>query len=91
LREKREVILALAEEHGAENVRIFGSVVRGEAQENSDIDFLVRWYYARISSWGGVSLDMALQTLLGCKVDIVSENGLSLLLKDRILQEAIAL
>lgn len=91
LREKREAILALAEEHGAENVRVFGSIVRGEAQENSDVDFLVRWDYARISSWGGVGLDMALQALLGCKVDIISENGLSPLLKERILQEAITL
>lgn len=60
----RERILELAEEHGATDVRIFGSIARGEGHENSDIDFLVKWDYQRVSAWGGVGFDSALENLL---------------------------
>jgi predicted nucleotidyltransferase len=88
---KREEILRLAEKHGARNVRVFGSTVRGETSEDSDIDFLVDWDYARISAWGGIGLMMELEELLGRKVDLVSSRALHPLLRDRILQEAIPL
>lgn len=91
LRTRRDEILAIAARHGADNVRVFGSVARGEATPESDIDLLVRWDYDRMSSWGGVGLDFELQALFGRKVDVVSENGLSPYLEKRILKEAIFL
>lgn len=89
LRVRRDEILALAEQHGAYNVRVFGSVARGKAHAGSDIDFLVRWDYDRVTAWGGVGFDLALEALLGCSVDVISENGLSPLMRARILREAV--
>lgn len=89
LRARRDEIIALAQQHGAYNVRVFGSVARGDATAESDVDLLVCWDYGRVSAWGGVGLDIALEALLGCRVDVVSENGLSPLLKNHILREAI--
>ena len=91
LRSHRDAILALAEKHGAFNVRVFGSVARGDATATSDVDFLVTWDYAQVSSWGGVGLDFDLEDLLGVSVDVVSEGGLSPLVKSQILKEAIPL
>lgn len=91
LRARRDEILALAEQHGAFNVRVFGSVARGESTPESDVDLLVRWDYSRISAWGGVGFDLDLRSLLGCSVDVVSEQGLSPLMKAQILHEAIPL
>lgn len=91
LRAYRDEILALARQHGAQNVRVFGSVARGEAKPGSDIDLLVTWDYARVSAWGGVGFDMALEALLGVPVDVISENGLSPLLRTQILAEAVPL
>jgi len=90
LREKREQILALAEKYGARNVRVFGSVARGEARPDSDIDFLVELEPGRsIFDLGGLLYD--LQSLLGVEVDVVTENGLRARIRDRVLQEAIPL
>ncbi len=87
LHEKREEILALAAQHGASNVRIFGSVARGEAQAESDVDFLVTMEPGRsLFDLGRLLLD--LRDLLGCDVDVVTENGLYWLLRQRILKEA---
>lgn len=91
LRAHREEILRLAEQHGAFNVRVFGSVARGDAGPESDIDLLVEWDYTRISAWGGVGFELALQELLGRKVDVVSEKWLNPRLRDRILHEAVPL
>ena len=88
LQSKREDILAVALRHGAFNVRVFGSVARGEETESSDIDFLVDYDLKRISPWFPGGLLMDLQDMLGCKVDIVTEQGLSRLIKDRVLAEA---
>jgi hypothetical protein len=88
---KRDEILRLAAHHGASNVRVFGSVVRGEATSKSDIDLLVKWDYERISSWGGVGLSLDLEELLGRKVDVVSEDGLHWYIRDRVLAEAVPL
>ncbi len=88
LQKNREEIIEIATKHGAYNVRIFGSVARGEETLNSDIDFLVDYDLAKISPWfpGGLLAD--LEELLGCKVDIVTEKGLHSLIRERILSEA---
>ncbi|MBC8099620.1 MAG: nucleotidyltransferase family protein [Armatimonadetes bacterium] len=91
LRAQREAILALAAQHGAYDVRVFGSVARGDAHPGSDIDLLVRWDYTRISAWGGVGLDMALADLLGVQVDVLSEQGLSPLFQTHVLKDAVPL
>lgn len=90
LKDKREEILQLASKHGAYNVRIFGSVARGEANEDSDVDFLIN-VKENHSRWfpGGLLAD--LEDLLGCKVDIVTEKSLHELIRELILKEAIPL
>jgi len=84
---KREEILRAAAYRGARNVRIFGSVVRGEAQPDSDIDFLVDLDPGRsLFDLGGLLMD--LEALLECKVDVVTENGLHWYIRDRVIAEA---
>lgn len=85
--EKRDAIIALAAKHGALNPRIFGSVARGEASPESDIDLLVKMEEGR-SLHDLSALVQDLQELLGVKVDVVSEDGLHWLLRRRILKEA---
>lgn len=90
VKNKREEILALAAKHGALNVRVFGSTVRGEADELSDIDFLVDAGPRRTPFFpGGLVVD--LEALLGRKVDVILEGGLRPRIKDRVLKEAIPL
>ena len=90
LKAHRDEIRAIATLHGATNVRVFGSVVRGEAGPDSDVDFLV-------DLEGGRSLlDLAkllvdLEHLLRRRVDVVTENGLRPHVKEPILREAVAL
>ncbi len=87
LKSKKEEILKLAEIHGAYNVRIFGSVARGEANEKSDIDFLVDFRpEVGLMEWS--SLWIALEDLLGYKVDIATEKVLKEGIKQRALREA---
>ncbi|WP_197484878.1 nucleotidyltransferase family protein [Phormidesmis priestleyi] len=87
LNEQRDRILEIAVQHGARNVRVFGSVVRGEAQPNSDIDFLVDLGES-LSPWFPVGLIQELEALLGHKVDVVTEKSLHYFIRDRILSEA---
>jgi predicted nucleotidyltransferase len=90
LKAKREEILRIAERHGARNVRLFGSVARGEADAKSDVDVLVDMEPGRsLLDMGGLLMD--LQDLLGCRVDVVSERGLRERIRERVLQEAIPL
>ncbi len=90
LQSKREDILRIAARYGAYNVRIFGSVARGEADEQSDIDFLMNMEPGRsLFDLGGLLSD--LEDLLGCNVDVVTEDGLRDRIRDRVLKEAIAL
>lgn len=90
LKEKRGDILRIAAEHGAYNIRIFGSVARGEADSESDIDFLVDMEPGRsLLDLGGLLMD--LQDLLGCPIDVVTEKGLRERIRDRALKEAVAL
>lgn len=89
-RTKRDDILNLAARYGAYNVRVFGSVARGEADEKSDIDFLVNMEKGRsLFDLGGLLID--LEELLGCNVDVITEAGLRDRIRDRVLIEAIAL
>jgi uncharacterized protein len=90
LEEKREDILRIAERYGARNLRIFGSVARGEADQASDIDFLVDLEQGRsLFDLGGLWWE--LNELLPVKVDVVTENGLKKRIRDRVLKEAVPL
>ena len=90
LREKREQVLDLAHQHGARQVRIFGSVARGDAGPWSDIDFLVEMEPRRsLLDLGGLVAE--LQQLLGRSVDVVTERGLKARIRARVLEEAIRL
>jgi predicted nucleotidyltransferase len=91
IQENREKILEITANHGAFNVRLFGSVARGEDTADSDIDFLIDYNLEKISSWFPVGLVYDLEDLLGRKVDIVSAKSLHEFIKDRILAEAIML
>jgi uncharacterized protein len=84
---KRDEIRQLANLHGAGNVRIFGSVARGEDRPESDVDFLID-IVGPTSSWFPSGLAMDLEMLLGRSVDVVTERSLHRLLRDRVLQEA---
>jgi uncharacterized protein len=87
LNEKRAAILDAAKRHGAHNVRIFGSVARGDFDEKSDLDFLVEMEPGR-SLLDHASLLLDLEKLLGCKVDVVSEKGIKARIRERVLKEA---
>ncbi|MDH4161523.1 MAG: nucleotidyltransferase family protein [Nitrospirota bacterium] len=90
IKDKRTEILRIAEKHGAYNVRIFGSVARGEAGPASDIDILVEVGQKHSSFFpGGLVAD--LEELLGRRVDVVTVKGLNKFLRDRVLREAVAL
>ena len=87
IQDKKKQILAVAAKYGASNVRIFGSVANGTADENSDIDFLVDLEKGRsLFDLGGLLMD--LQELFNRKVDVVTENGLHWYIKERIISEA---
>jgi predicted nucleotidyltransferase len=88
--EWREEILRLAERHGARSLRVFGSVARGEANENSDLDLLVAWEPGR-SLLDHAGLVQDLQELLGVKVHLGTEKSLHWYVRDRILREATSL
>jgi uncharacterized protein len=90
LRSSRDRILQLAAHHGARNVRIFGSAVRGEAKPEGDIDFLVDMEGGR-SLLDLIELGQDLEELLHRKVDILTEGGLSPYLQERIHAEAVPL
>lgn len=90
VKEKREEILRIAAKYGARNIRLFGSVARGEADERSDIDLLVEFEPER-SLIDHAALWLELQELLGCKVDVVSEGGIKPGIRDRVLREAVPL
>jgi uncharacterized protein len=90
IHERRQGILALAARHGANNVRVFGSVARGAARPESDLDLLVEFEPGR-GLLAHAALVRELEQLLGCKVDVVSQNGLKARIRARVLQEAVPL
>jgi len=90
LKDKREIILRIAARHGASNVRVFGSIVRSEADSESDLDLLVTMEPGR-SYLDLVALWQDLEDELGCKVDVITDGGISPYLRDSILEEAIPL
>lgn len=90
LPEARPEISRIAAAHGARNVRVFGSVPRGEASGDSDLDLLVDMAEGR-SLFDLVALSDELEEALGVDVDVVTEGSLSPYLRDRILAEAVAL
>jgi predicted nucleotidyltransferase len=90
LKTNRAEILRLAEKHGASNVRLFGSLARGEAGPDSDVDLLVEMNERRTPFFpGGLIAD--LEDLLGCRVEVVTESGLHWYVRDRVLKEVVPL
>ncbi len=90
VRDKRDEILRAAARHGASNVRVFGSVARREVDDQSDIDFLVEMDPGRsLFDLGGLQYE--LEQLLNHPVDVVSERGLKMRMRDRVLREAVPL
>jgi predicted nucleotidyltransferase len=90
LKIKRNDILRLASQHGAHHVRVFGSVARGEAGPTSDIDLLVQMDSGR-SLLDLIALTQELESVLQRKVDVLTDEGLSPYLKERIQAEAVPL
>lgn len=90
LREKRQDILRLALKHGVKAISVFGSVARGEAGPDSDVDFLVE-VEGPTPPWfpGGLVAD--LEELLGRPVDVVEPDALREPLRQRVLKEALPL
>lgn len=87
---KREEIIALAAKHKAGHVRVFGSVARGDANDDSDVDLLVS-FEPGASLFDLIHLQEDAEKLIGSPVDVVSEGGLSPFLEERILREAVPL
>lgn len=87
---KREQILRLARRHGVTQVRVFGSMARGDAGPQSDVDLLIE-VGGDPSPWFPGGLIAELEELLGRRVQVVTERGLDELLRDRVLEEAVPL
>ena len=87
LKARRTEILEIARKHGAFNLRVFGSVARGEGNEQSDVDFLVEVGPVH-SAWFPAGLVADLEELLGVPVDVVTKDGLHWFIKESVLEEA---
>lgn len=90
VRTKREQILRVARRHGVTGVRVFGSMARGDAGPESDVDLLVE-VGSNPSPWFPGGLVAELEELLGRRVQVITERGLDDLLRDRVLEEAVPL
>ena len=90
LEANRDELLRIAARHGASNVRIFGSLARGDGTAQSDVDMLVDLEKGRSLIDLGALLE-DLKKLLGCEVDIVTEKGLRKRIRERVLKEALPL
>ena len=88
LREKRDEILLIARKHGAYDLRVFGSVSRNENDNASDIDILLRFEKGR-SLLDHAALVVEMEDVLGCKIDIVTEQGLKERIRARVVSEAV--
>jgi len=90
LKTKRTAILTIARRYGAREVQVFGSVVRGEADAASDVDFLVDLEPGRsVMDLGGLLMD--LQDYLQCRVDVMTPAMLKPRIRERVLREAMPL
>lgn len=90
LRQYREEILILAQQYHSANVRVFGSVARGEATETSDIDLIIDLTPEQ-DLFDFIRFSRAVEALLGCKVDVVHSSALHHSIRDQVLKEAISL
>ena len=86
----RHQILELAMQRGAQRIRVFGSMARGQAKATSDVDFLVEMQSGKSAfALGGLLMD--LQDLLGRRVDVVTPKALHPAIRDEVLKEAVDL
>jgi len=86
--QNRLKILALAKKNGVTNIRVFGSMAKNKANNNSDVDFLVEIEEGRTGfALGGFLMDVS--ELLQRKIDVVTENALHKRIYDKVMQEAI--
>jgi len=90
LNTKRNEILTIAARYGAKNLRIFGSVARGEASEASDVDVLIKLEPGR-SLLDLIAMKQDLEDLLECAVDVVTEDAVSPYIREQVLKEAVSL
>ncbi len=88
LKKNREKILALAEQCGLKDVRVFGSVARGEDRSDSDIDILAEYIPSSHAGLKVFRFPREIEQMFGHKVDLVFESGLYHVVRDRILNEA---
>lgn len=87
IRKRREEIIAVAQRYGASDIRIFGSVARGDADERSDLDLIVRFEPGRsLLDHGGLVMD--LRELLGRRVDVIDEEAMRPRFRDHVMKEA---
>ncbi len=92
IRAKREDILRIAEERGLTNIRVFGSIARGDATEDSDIDFLVSYMPESGKGWEVYGFPIEMEKMFGVsKVDMVFDSNLYPIFKERVLSEAVEL
>lgn len=89
LRQHKPEILAIAERSGVTNIRVFGSVARGDTTDDSDVDLLVKALPG--TGWNFFGFGPKVEDILGCKVDVISENGINKYMREDILNEAIPL
>jgi uncharacterized protein len=90
LQDKRDEILRIAAAHGAQNVRVFGSVSRGEAGAKSDVDLLMKLEPGR-SLLDLIAIKQELEDLLGREVDVLTEDAVSAYIREQVLKEAVSL
>jgi predicted nucleotidyltransferase len=90
IHEKREAILKIADRYGASDIRIFGSVARGDATDASDLDLIVRFEAGRsLFDHGGLVAD--LREFLGVPVDVIDEEGMRPRFRENVMKEAVPL
>jgi predicted nucleotidyltransferase len=90
LKRNRNAILKIAASHGAQNLRIFGSVARGQAKQSSDLDVLITLEPGR-SLLDLVAIKQDLEDLLDCAVDVVTEDAVSPHIREQVLKDAVSL
>ena len=90
IKSKREDILRIAAEYGAHDIRIFGSVARGQSSADSDLDVLVK-LKPGYSLLDLIAIKQDLEDLLGCGVDVVTEAAISPYIREEVLKEAVSL